>query len=75
MDKLLKAREIINEVDREIAALFVKRMDAVKEVARYKEERGLPIFDATREKEVLAKAGNLVSDDTFAVTFFYSWKS
>lgn len=69
MDKLLKAREIINEVDREIAALFVKRMDAVKEVARYKEERGLPIFDATREKEVLAKAGNLVSDDTLRSYF------
>ena len=33
MDKLLKAREIINETDKEIAALFEKRMEAVRLVA------------------------------------------
>lgn len=49
MDKLEKAREIIGETDREIAALFEKRMAAVKEVAEYKKERGLPVFDGARE--------------------------
>lgn len=53
MDKLLKAREIINETDKEIAVLFEKRMEAVKLVAEYKMERGLPIFDSSRENEVI----------------------
>ena len=53
MDKLLKAREIINETDKEIAALFEKRMEAVKSVAEYKKERGLPIFDSSREEAVI----------------------
>ena len=53
MDKLLKAREIINETDKEIAALFEKRMEAVRLVAEYKEERGLPVFDSAREDEVI----------------------
>ena len=35
MDKLLKAREIINETDKAIAELFEKRMEAVKLVAEY----------------------------------------
>lgn len=63
MDKLIKAREAISAVDRELASLFTKRMEAVKEVARYKEERGLPIFDPSREKEVLEKAAGLIEDD------------
>lgn len=53
MEKLLKAREIINETDREIALLFEKRMEAVRLVAEYKKERGLPIFDSSRENEVV----------------------
>lgn len=53
MEKLLKAREIINETDKEIASLFEKRMYAVRLIAEYKQERGLPVFDAGREAEVV----------------------
>ena len=53
MEKLLKARETISEVDKEIAHLFEKRMEAVRLVAEYKKERGLPIFDSSREAEVI----------------------
>ena len=63
MDTLNNARDTINQIDRQLAELFVKRMQAVKEVACYKEERGLPIFDPTREKEVLEKAASYVEDD------------
>ena len=55
MDKLNKAREIIGEADKEIAALFEKRMAAVKEVAEYKKERGLPVFDGAREDYLISK--------------------
>ena len=56
MDKLEKARKEINEADKEIAALFVKRMTAVKDVAEYKKERGLPVLD--RERDCFTRASN-----------------
>lgn len=49
MDKLQEARKIISQVDEEMAALFVRRMEAAVQVAEYKKERGLPIFDGARE--------------------------
>ena len=36
MNRLEEARKIINEVDKEIAALFQKRMQAVEDVILYK---------------------------------------
>ena len=55
MADIEKARREINECDREMARLFEKRMAAVYEVARYKQERGLPVEDLAREGEVIAK--------------------
>ena len=52
MTKLERARLIINEVDKEMLDLFIKRMDAAKMVGEYKKENNLPIFDANREKEI-----------------------
>ena len=53
MTKLERARLIINEVDKEMLDLFIKRMDAAKMVGEYKKENNLPIFDANREKEII----------------------
>ncbi len=69
MEKLLKAREIINEADKEIAKLFEKRMEAVKLVAEYKKERGLPIFDAGREDQVIKN--NLSNVENEEIRDFY----
>ena len=55
MDKLLEARAEIDAVDREMAALFCRRMDAVRAVAAYKMEHGLPVLDAAREEQVVQK--------------------
>lgn len=55
MSDLQEARKKINEVDARIAKLFEERMDAAALVAKYKMERGLPVFDGAREKEVLDK--------------------
>ncbi len=55
MSDLQEARKKINEVDKQIARLFEERMDAAAIVADYKRERGLPIYDGVREKEVLDK--------------------
>lgn len=69
MDKLNKAREIIGQTDKEIAALFEKRMAAVKEVAEYKKERGLPVFDGAREDYLISK--NLEYIDNEEMKEFY----
>ena len=63
MDKLEKARIEIDAVDREMAALFVRRMHAVEAVADYKMAHGLPIFDAAREEAVIRKNSELVEED------------
>ena len=64
MADINEARKIINECDAELARIFERRMGAVREVARYKKERGLPVTDAAREAEVLQRNGELISDET-----------
>ena len=64
MDKLTEARTIINEADRAMAALFVRRMEAARMAAEYKQAHGLPILDADREREVLERNAALVADET-----------
>ncbi|MBR5285499.1 MAG: chorismate mutase [Clostridia bacterium] len=62
-DKLEDARKIINEVDAQMAELFIKRMRAVESVFEYKKEFGLPILDQKREDAVIEKASSLVEDE------------
>lgn len=61
--KLEDARKIINEVDSQMAALFVKRMRAAEMVYEHKKEFGLPILDQSREDAVIAKNSALIKDD------------
>ncbi len=61
-DTLAKARAAIDEADREIARLFEKRMEAVKEIALFKRGRSLPVLDEKREAEVLEKNAALIRD-------------
>lgn len=63
MDSLTKARETIDRVDAEMARLFEARMAAVREVAAYKKEHGLPLEDKAREKELLRREVLLVSPE------------
>lgn len=53
MSKLNEIRKRINEIDTQMAKLFVERMNASKEVAAFKIENALPIYDAEREQEVI----------------------
>ena len=61
--KLEDARTIINEVDSQMAALFVKRMRAAELVYEHKKEFGLPILDQNREDAVIAKNSALIEDE------------
>ena len=62
-NKLDEARMIINEVDAQMAELFVRRMHAVEMVYEYKKQHGLPILDQKREDAVIAKNSALVEDE------------
>ena len=61
--KLEEARKIINEVDSQIAELFVKRMHAAELVYEHKKEFGLPILDQAREDAVIEKNTALIEED------------
>lgn len=62
-NKLDEARKIINEVDAQMAELFVKRMRAAEMVCAYKMEYGLPILDAAREEAVIRRNTALIEDE------------
>ncbi len=62
MNSLDEARSIINEVDREMAKLFERRMAATVTVAEYKKAHGLPILDKDREAQVIKRNSELISD-------------
>ena len=61
-NKLDAARKIINAVDKEMAELFCRRMEASKLVAEHKQERGLPVLDPIREEEVIRKNSEYVAN-------------
>ena len=61
--KLEEARKIINEVDRQMVELFIKRMRAAELVYEYKRDMGLPILDQAREDAVVEQNAALVEDE------------
>ena len=63
MDLLQEARQEINQIDEEMARLFVRRMQAVGKVAQYKQAHGLPVLDAAREEQVIRNNADRVRDD------------
>ena len=62
-NKLEEARKIINDVDAQMAQLFLKRMRAAELVYEHKKEYGLPILDQKREDLVIARNSALIEDE------------
>jgi len=56
MPDIQSLREEINQIDAQITDAFIRRMNTALEVAKYKLENGLPVYDPDREQEVVAKA-------------------
>ncbi|MBQ8684354.1 MAG: chorismate mutase [Clostridia bacterium] len=65
MTDLEKARQLINETDRDMARLFEKRMDAVRLVAEYKKQHGLPVEDGGREEQIIKKNTGLIENEEY----------
>ncbi len=75
MTELERSRQIINESDKEMAKLFVKRMQAAKSVAEYKRLHGMQVCDPQREAEVITRNSQLVEDQEikpYYVSFLHS---
>lgn len=60
---LMELREQINEIDREMLDLFLRRMQVSSNVAEYKRKNGLPVLDAARERELLANIAHRAGED------------
>lgn len=69
MNNLENARDIINEIDCQMASLFEKRMNAVKQVLEYKKENNLPIFDPIRESEVIKRNLKLIQNEDLKIYY------
>lgn len=63
MTDLSVTRKKIEEIDRQMAALFEARMRCAKSVAEYKSQTGKPILDAAREKALIAKNEKYIEDE------------
>lgn len=55
-------RKEIDDIDTQIADLFKHRMEKSLEVAKYKQENNLPVFNGNREKEILHRVSEHIGE-------------
>ena len=60
---LEEIRTEIDALDKELLALFERRMDLCRDVALYKKEHNLPVFQPEREEKLLDKIEQAASPD------------
>lgn len=65
MNQLEKARKKINEIDEQMARCFEERMQAVEEVVAYKQANHLPVFDSSREAQVIEMNSQKVKNPVY----------
>lgn len=65
INDLQDIRKEIDAIDQKMVVLFEARMQLAKEVATYKAEHDLPIFDAEREREIIAERSQCLEHREF----------
>ncbi len=55
---ITELRSRIDAIDSEIVALYGQRMETAAQIGVYKKEKGLPVLDTERERELLNKVGD-----------------
>ena len=65
-------RDNIDRIDGELVSLFAERMEITAEIAKYKTENSLPVFDEARELEVLNGVISTVPEhlEGYAITLY-----
>ena len=66
MTELEELRQALDQVDRDMVALFEKRMTLARRVAQYKRAHGLPVLDRGREEQVLSSRCGFLQDAHYA---------
>ena len=64
MERLDEYRKQIDDIDRQLTALFEQRMAVCRQVGEVKREAGLPVLDPAREQQVLQSKEALVRDES-----------
>ena len=60
---LEECRKEIDSIDKELVALFVRRMNVAKDVAEYKRATGKAVYDSERERRLLEKVEENAGDE------------
>jgi len=55
-EELKKLRKEIDRIDAEILSLLEERVETARKIGAVKKEKGLPVSDPQREKEVITNA-------------------
>lgn len=63
MAELTDLREVIDQIDEEMMALYEKRMATCEKIADYKIETGMKVFDKERESQILSHVKQLSKSD------------
>jgi len=61
--ELKELRQQIDQIDRELVPLFIKRMNVSAEVAEYKRENHMPVLDPSRERALLEKISEMSGEE------------
>ena len=61
--ELQSLRNEINEIDREIVKLYEKRLEAVREVGKYKKENNLEVKNSAVEEKKLKDLSGCASEE------------
>lgn len=63
MNDLIKLRDQIDQIDKEIVSLYEKRMQIANDVARFKIRTGKKVFDRERERNKLDALSHMASSE------------
>lgn len=63
---LAQARQHINALDQQIAALLAERFETVDEIARLKQAAQVPVKNQAREAQVLDQVADVIGSDQLA---------
>ncbi len=69
---LLELRKQIDEIDDELIPLLEKRMGIAAQVAEYKAQRGMPVLNEQREKEILEDVKQKCGEDGDAISTIFA---
>ncbi|MCL2813699.1 MAG: chorismate mutase [Oscillospiraceae bacterium] len=70
---LQELRKKIDEIDDGLINLFQQRMDISAEIAKYKRQHNMPVYDPAREREILDKLSRKAKEGReSSITALYS---